>query len=654
MQKIRFKLPMTRPDFDAWIASPFQAAQRDHAAQFAVRAVKDGVVQQLIAYFNFPEVPAECPLSAGPIISFSTVPLADDESSDDDDFFLGSRSKPTRPKKERRESPCFYTQRSTVQEAFAFFEELCLAGNAPEVDGWKLRDDDLMKIEEMALIVSARNALTKPYDAEKPLAALKALEAHDLKALEALLDAGLETDCMVPYPKNEEVDTPLFARYFYEDGDLAFGLEAIAAFKRRGFWLGANPNDEFETFCALSHRADAPLLLDVWKALLDLDRPFAFTEMEAQSWIETLDEVLIDTIADIEGNLEFEKAQVLRIASGISSRAAEGLPYAGIGGLEALAGRKLSRILLTKSPRSAEAKLYETEDMHGNAAKGYTGMILLDFEGLFAVAEAGYLVYTDLEAEKLFTETQDVSGEFSAAIGKRLISSSYATEDEYSDSLSSTLIAIHTFVFEDGAELIVSGLNTGGDCLRAFKRDWGEYRVMPDGILERPISALHLTLWDVYSIQRAQLDDWICEGIADGNLPLRDFLDQAWAKWWSENRKKKSLRTWRSVMRGKADPKAKDALKGLFEAWLDKPAPEDGSEREELDVPYTTDRGVAVESLKDIPEPLAEALGLVWPEGLYRGSAETAKVGVKLTKTAEEANAIAREHGWQISFKPVA
>ncbi len=53
-------------------------------------------------------------------------------------------------------------------------------------------------------------------------------------------------------------------------------------------------------------------------------------------------------------------------------------------------------------------------------------------------------------------------------------------------------------------------------------------------------------------------------------------------------------------------------------------------------------------------EFFTSALGIVWADPEYHDSDKNLEKGLKLTKTVEEANDIAREHGWQISFKHAA
>lgn len=637
-----FKTPMLPSDFSLWIEQPLKSWRARHFHSFSASGLKgDQVVTLEVTLPLNPEKPS--------YVSFHAYPREDLEVEDSEDPIEEKNDA------ERAEKVFIYREAESVDDALSVFRALFVEGKAPAGDGWRQRDEILKAAEFSAETETIFDAKFFGDDSCEPEKALAALLARDLPAFEALASAGLEADALVSESNAEDAKSiPLLARYFKEVKDLSFALEAVRAYARHGYWLRSDTDEGVAVLEELSkHHAD-PQFLPVWKALFDTDRPFFHPDWEDDEWDDALFQAMLDVLCDLECDGRFDETEPLHCARGVSARLQKGLPYENLGLLGPVVGRRLSRVLIAAAPDKgdkAEApELFDAQDMDGNDVLGLKGWAVLDFEGLPVVMQGSESVYTDPQALEIVSDPVDVSDLFQDAIGQRAILHRLTQDEDFYADGASYLHQRHTITFQNGACVVTGGAREM-DFLRCFKPDWGEFRVTANGHLEQSLKAEGLTIWDAFHTDPLQLDDELLPDIALGNDAFAAHLDKVWKPWWRENRKSKRLVNWRVIHEKHNDIPAEAALSDFCRDYLDRPLPTEEPERSGLTADFATDRGVAVRVLRDFPEAFAKDLGLLMPSEDFHNHEKGCNEGVKLTKTIEEANAIAKERGWLISFR---
>ena len=636
-----FKTPMLPSDFSLWIEQPLKSCRERHLHSFSASGLMGGQVVMLEVTLPLnPEKPS--------YVSFHACPREDIEVVESEE--------PIEEKDdaERAEKVFIYRKAESEDDALSVFRALFVEGKAPAGDGWRPRDEILVSAENTAATETMIDAKYFWNDFSEPKKALAALLARDLPTFEALANAGLESDALVSESDDKNAKSiPLLARYFKEVKDLSFALDAVRAYARHGYWLRSDIDEGAAVLEELSkHHAD-PQFLPVWKALFDTDRPFFHPDWENDEWDDALFQGTLDVICDLESDGRFDETEPLHCARGVSARLQEGLPYENLGLLGGVVGRRLSRVLIApaanKGDKAEPPELFDAQDMDGNDILGLKGWAVLDFEGLLVVMQSSESVYTDPQALEIISGPVDVSDQFQDAIGERAILHRLTQDEDFFDKGSSYLHQRHTITFENGALVVTGGIREA-DFLRCFKPVWGEFRVTADGCLEQPLKAEGLTIWDAFHTDPLQLDDEWLPDIALGNDAFAAHLDKIWKPWWRENRKGKRLVNWRIIHKKHNDILAEAVLSDFCRDYLDRPLPTEEPERSGLTADFATDRGVAVRVLRDFPEAFAKELGLLRPSEDFHDHEKGCVEGVRLTKSVEEANAIAKERGWQISF----
>ena len=668
MDEKLLKIPMEPRHFETWIRGPFMACLAQGDQGFSASGIKDNHVLTLAVSFSGKEKPEAA------AISCHIAPFEEQSETDN------GKSSPA------DEGLTFTCPRTlSPADALACFESLFLRGEELATCGWEKHAGVRPTI---GIHSPSDAALGRPENFGKvdPHEGLMALKAKNLPALERLLKDGLDPSARIPETDEKGAQlVPLLARYFGETRDLSFALEAVKAFARHGYCIRAKKNtgpaveeaagnydidydvykhakalaeqDGLVVFSALSiHQAD-PQYLTVWKALLETDLPFAYRESEQRDWYSgiCLDVIYHDTV---ELNAVEPPADVcpLYCARIIAKRFTAGLPFDGVGLPSSVVGRRLMRILLARAPRGEEPELYATKDMRGNDALGFRGCIVLDFEGVFVVDEDGESVYTDTRAPELFPDMRDVSDRFPVVIGKRLLLFRFSDEGELftvDDPNVSCYCNRHAFVFEGGT-LLYAGDRYQGTYLRCLKRNWGEFLVTAEGKLEKPLPA-EFSFWDAYEIYPDNSKEYFVYDIPTTDPVFSDAVEQEWEKWWTENRQGQAKPDWMNAMfpLELGNPEEQAALRKIFRKWLDRTPSQSGPDRAALPFPYRNNITIAAHELEDLPTTFADALGLVWSEPMTSWNRDSRlKEGVKLTKPIEEANAVAQENGWLISFRP--
>ena len=632
------RIPMDPRRFELWVRDDFMdAVLKNYPERRASGIMGEKYVSLTITRADAQDPRSDFILAYSPRTlkkgkSFKLVPMTDEELQE----------------------TTLVTRKKTPAEVIAVLSDLFIRGLAPAGEGWRHADAAYFAAEEKAIAAASElmtaEAMALPEDL--PERALKALLDQDPAALESVFYAGFKPNARIT--ENVEKNprrVPVLARYFAEAEDLSFALDAVKAFTAHGLCLRFTQLSASSTLEALvDNHSDDPQLLPVWKALVDTDLTFARDEETQNDWMQGVNDVVMGYEADSQFGSDFQGNPAVYQILDIAERETEGLPFEGIGPLSLVAGRRLTRVLLAPRKIAPVPKLSPAKDLHSNSVLSLDGCVLLDFEGVFAVMKNGRSAFTDSHALDVYPEGRDVSEKFSEAIGKRAQSVRVTLEDEFYKKYSSYGHAIHTIEFEDGTRLAVG--DTSEDVyLRCFKCDWGEFRVAEDGTLEHAPGP-NLSLFEAYCFEPMLDEDWELADLAVKNPAVTPYLDRAWEEWWRSNRKKKPFRTWYDVIKGDTDRKAQDAVGKILKHKFKEPIPLEGPGRDALPPAYSTDRGIAVGVLEDLPPSFAEALGIVRPkiedDSLY---SELYKQGVKLTKTVDEANAVAKAHGWLISFK---
>lgn len=554
---------------------------------------------------------------------------------------------------------------ATVEDVKALFCNWLVRGVQPDKDdggGWKNLSGTLNDFSELKNVAPNSRKFLK-----EALETMAAPGEVGLRGLEQLFEMGLDPHALVHYgaldedDENDEDKSYLLTRYLndedpYGDGDLpAEALDIIDCFIRHGFRPDRIPEQECLLFQEMAGHAASPEFLPVWTRLCEAGaelrefKGLPAYEAEAYGACFSVKAALMEHL-DMRDYLNFNvEAKQIGAAWRIAERVARGVAPGSVRTVNSALGKKISRVLVS-------APLEPVTDSSGEAALAYKPDVVLNCEGMALTVSEPQIAAVDTELLKAGEgDLTDASELFPKVIGKRVAGFEYGLHKQYASS-ERRIVGIGFFgvVLEDGTVLKFEEIGDNAFRMGTTQKSWGEFVVTAAGKIESRKPYPKTT--------RRYHSTFYAEELYLKHLPemrksvwgLDEHMTQAWKRWFAENRGGKKRKSWVNAAADEKDPEAKAFLFSEIKAWMDAEPTRNPAERKTLRPGFRTDAELAVQELMHMPEFFTSALGIVWPDPEYHDSDKNLEKGLRLTKTVEEANAIAREHGWQISFKHAA
>ena len=546
----------------------------------------------------------------------------------------------------------------TIEEVKALFRNWLVQGLQPDKDdggGWENRSGMLNDFSELEHEAPDSKKFLK-----EVLETMSRAGEVALLGLEQLFEMGLDPHALVPYYEDDEDEDKsyLLTRHLsdedpFGEGDLStYTPGIIDCFIRHGFRPDHHPEQECQLFQEMAGHAASPQFLPVWTRLCEAGaelrefKGLPAYEAEAHGSYFSVKSALMEHM-DLRNCLNDNiEAKQLGAAWRIAERVARGEAHGSVRTVDCVLGKKISRVL-------ARNPIEPVTDFLGEDAFSYEPDIVLDCDGIALAVSEPQIAAADTTLLKAGDgDLTDASDIFPEVVGKRIADFEYGLDkqDGPADSPAARFLGI---VLEDGT--VFKFAQTGDDafCMRVTQRSWGEFEVTATGRIESrkpyPKTARrhHTTFFEETYLERLP-------EMRKKVWGLDDHMTQAWKRWFAENRGGKKRKSWVNAAVDEKDPEAKTFLFSEIKAWMDAEPSRNPAERKTLSRGYRTDAELAVRELQQMPDFFTSALGIVWPDPKDHDSDKNLEKGLKLTKTVEEANAIAREHGWQISFKPAA